>query len=75
LLSLVAAAAVGGAVFTMTSVNAAPVLPSALQPSITDVNLTEDVQRRRCWRHWRSGRLVCNYVRGHYWRWSRRDWW
>jgi hypothetical protein len=72
LLSLVAAVAMGAG-FTMTSANAAPVSPSALQPSIIDTGLTEDVQWRRCWHRWRSSRVVCRYWRGrHYWRWSRR---
>jgi hypothetical protein len=75
LLSLVAAAAMGGAAFTMTSVNAAPMSPSALQESIIDTNLTEEVQRRRCWHRWRTSRVACRYWRGgHYWRSSRR-WW
>jgi hypothetical protein len=73
LLSLAAAAVMGGAAFTMTSANAAPVSPSALQASITDTNLTEDAQwrRRRCWHRPYSSRVRC-VVRGHYWRWSRR---
>ena len=74
LLSLVAAVAIGAG-FTMTNANAAPVSPSALQPSIIDTGLTEDVQWRRCWHRWRSSRVVCRYWRGrHYWRWSRRRW-
>jgi len=72
LLSLVAAVAIGAG-FTMTSANAAPVSPSALQPSIVDTGLTEDVQWRRCWHRWRTSRVVCRYWRGgHGWRWSRR---
>jgi hypothetical protein len=78
LLSLVATVAIGAG-FTITSTNAAPVSPSALQPSITDTGLTEDVQWRRCWHRWRSSRVVCRYWRGgyrwrggHHWRWSRR---
>ena len=55
LLSLVAAVAMG-ACFTMTNANAAPVSPSALQPSIIDTSLTEDVQWRRCWHRWRTSR-------------------
>ena len=71
LLSLVAAVAIGAG-FTMTSASAAPVSPSALQPSIIDTSLTEDVQRR-CWHRWRSSRTVCAWRGGrHYWRWSRR---
>ena len=74
LLSLAIAAAVGAG-FATTGANAAPVLPSALQPSIIDTNLTEEVQRRRCWHRWRSSRVTCRYWRGgHYWRSSRR-WW
>jgi hypothetical protein len=73
LLSLVAAVAMGAG-FTMTSANAAPVSPSALQPSIADTGLTEDVQWRRCWHRWRSSRTVCQYRGGHGWRWSRRRW-
>ena len=72
LLSLVAAVAMGAG-FTMTSANAAPLSPSALQPSIIDTTLTEDVQWRRCWHRWRSSRTVCAWRGGrHYWRWSRR---
>jgi hypothetical protein len=74
LLSLVAAVAIGAG-FTMTSANAAPVSPSALQPSIIDTGLTEDVQwrRRRCWHRPYTSRVVCRYWRGgHGWRWSRR---
>jgi len=76
LLSLVAALAMGAG-FAMTSVNAAPVSPSALQPSILDAGLTEDVQWRRCWHRWRTSTRVCRwhgrYWRGgHGWRWSRR---
>jgi len=73
LLSLAAAAAIGTA-FTVTSANAAPVTPSALQPSIIDTGLTEDVQYRRCWHRWRTSRVVCRYWGGHHWRWSRRRW-
>jgi len=73
LLSLVAAVAMGAG-FTMTNANAAPVLPSALQPSIADTGLTEDVQWRRCWHRWRSSARVCRWRGGHYWRWSRRRW-
>ena len=43
LLSLVAAVAIGAG-FTMTNASAAPVSPSALQPSIADTGLTEDVR-------------------------------
>lgn len=72
LLSLVAAVAMGAG-FTMTNANAAPLSPSALQPSIIDTSLTEDVQRRRCWHRWRSSRTACVWRGGrHYWRWSRR---
>jgi hypothetical protein len=74
LLSAAAALAIGGG-FSMTSASAAPVTPSALQPSIIDTDLTEDVQwRRRCRHHWRSSRVVCwrGWRGGHHWRWSRR---
>jgi hypothetical protein len=88
LLSLIAAVAMGFG-FTMTNANAAPVSPSALQPSVIDTTLTEDVQWRRHYHHWRwSGRRFHHWrwsghrfhhwrwSRGHrhYWRWSRR-WW
>ena len=74
LLSLVAALAIGAG-FTMTNANAAPVSPSALQPSIIDTSLTEDVQWRRCWHRWRTSGRVCRWYRGgHHWRWSRRRW-
>ena len=72
LLSLVATVAIGVG-FTMTNANAAPVSPSAMQPSIIDTGLTEDVQWRRCWHRWRTSRTVCRYY-GHHWRWSRRRW-
>ncbi len=76
LLSLVAAVAIGAG-FTMTSANAAPVSPSALQPSIIDTAMVEDVRWvRRCRHNWRNSRVRCVRVwrpgRGHYWRWSRR---
>ena len=75
LLSLVAAAALSAAAFTMTSANAAPVSPSAIQPSIADTDMTDTVQWRRCWHRWRSSYRVCRYWGGgHYWRWSRRRW-
>jgi len=76
LLSLVAAAAMSAAAFTMTNANAAPVSPSALQPSIADSNLTDNVQWRRCWHRWRTSRTWCRWHgrHHHYWRWSRR-WW
>jgi hypothetical protein len=73
LLSLVAAVAMGAG-FTMTNANAAPVSPSALQPSIIDTDLTENVQWRRCWHRWRTSYRVCRYYGGHGWRWSRRYW-
>jgi hypothetical protein len=73
LLSLVAAVAITTG-FSMTSASAAPVSPSALQPTIADTNLVEDVRWvRRCWRN-RWGNLRCRtfWRPGHYWRWSRR---
>ena len=73
-LSLVAAVAMGAG-FTMSSANAAPVAPSAIQPSIVDTGLTEDVQWRRCNHRWRTSRVVCwrgGMRGGHRWRWSRR---
>ena len=76
LLSLVAAVAIGAG-FTITNTNAAaPVSPSALQPSIIDTGLTEDAQWGCCcWHRWRSSRTVCAWRGGrHYWRWSRRRW-
>lgn len=70
LLSLVAATALAGAALTMTNANAAPVSPSALQPSIADTDLTDNVQWRRCWHRWRTSRVWCRWY-GHRWRWSR----
>jgi hypothetical protein len=60
-----------------TSVNAAPVSPAALQTSISDTTMVEDVRLvRHCRHHWRNSRLRCVQVwrpgRGHYWRSSRR---
>lgn len=76
LLSLAAAMAMGVG-FTMTSANAAPVSPSAIQPSIIETDLTEDVQwrRRRCWHRPYTSRVRCWWAgpRYHYWRRSR--WW
>jgi hypothetical protein len=76
LLSLVAALAIGAG-FTMTNANAAPLSPSALQPSIVDSSLAEEVRWvRRCRHNWRNSRVRCWTVwrpgGGHYWRWSRR---
>lgn len=75
MLSLVAAVAIGAG-FTMTTpANAAPISPSALQPSIADSDLIEDVRWvRRCAHNWRNSRVRCWRVwrGGHYWRWSRR---
>ena len=78
LLSLVVAVAMGFG-FTMTNANAAPVSPSALQPSVIDTGLTEDVQwrgyrYRHHWRWSRGHRHHWRWSRGHrhYWRWSRR---
>ena len=76
LLSLAAAVAMGAA-FTVTSANAAPVTPSALQPALVDSSMVEDVRWvRRCGHYWRNSRVRCWTVwrPGHYWRWSRR-WW
>jgi hypothetical protein len=73
LLSLVAAVAMGAG-FTMTSANAAPVSPSALEPSIIDTRLTEDVQWRRCWHRWRTSYRVCRWGRPYH-GWRRSRWW
>ena len=74
LLSLVAAVAMGAGFTMTTGANAAPVSPSALQPSIADTNAIEDVRWvRRCGHNWRNSRTRCWTVwRSHYWRWSRR---
>jgi hypothetical protein len=74
MLSLVAAVAIGAGFTMPTGANAAPVSPSALQPSIADSNLVEDVRWvRRCAHHWRNSRVRCYRVwRPHYWRSSRR---
>ncbi len=65
---MVAALAIGAGL-TMRNANAAPVSPSALEPSILDTSMTEDVQWRRCWHRWRSSRIVCRWHgRCHYWR-------
>jgi hypothetical protein len=76
LLSLVVAVAMGFG-FTMMNANAAPVSPSAVQPSVIDTGLTEDVQWRGHRHHWRwsrGHRHHWRWSRGHrhYWRWSRR---
>jgi hypothetical protein len=75
LLSLVAAAAMSST--GLTSANAAPVSPAALQIAINDTAMIEDVRWVRSCRHnWRNSRVRCVQVwrpgRGHYWRSSRR---
>jgi hypothetical protein len=73
LLSLVASAAMGGALMMPTSAGAAVGSLPAVAPAITDSNLVEDVQwRRRCW-HRGYSRTVCRYWGGggHGWRRSR----
>jgi hypothetical protein len=76
LLSLIAAVALSAG-FTMTGAKAAvPVAPSALVPSITDNNLTEDVQwRRRCWHRWQTSRVVCRSWGAPRYYWGGRRYW
>lgn len=69
LLSLMAAAAIGVG-FTATSVNAAPIAPSAIEPSVIDTSMTESVQWRRCWHRTYTSYRWCRYY-GHRWRYSR----
>jgi hypothetical protein len=75
LLSAAVAMVAMGAGFSMTSANAAPVTPSALQPALVDSNVVEDVRWvRRCRHNWRTSGVRCWRVwrPGHSWRWSRR---
>ena len=76
LLSLAAVAAIGFG-FSMTNANAAPVSPSAIQPSILETGLTEDVQwrRRRCWHRPYTSRVRCAYWGPRYHGWRRSRWW
>lgn len=76
LLSLAAAVAIG-ACFTTTNANAAPLSPSAIQPSIIETDLTEDVQwrRRRCWHRPYSSRVRCWVGPRPYHYWRRSRWW
>jgi hypothetical protein len=73
----VAVAVAMGAGFSMTSANAAPVTPSAVQPALVDSNVVQDVRWvRRCRHVWRGSRVRCARIwvpgGGHHWRWSRR---
>jgi hypothetical protein len=76
LLSATVAVAMGAG-FSMTSANATPMTPSALQPALVDSDVVQDVRWvRRCRHYWRWSRVRCVNVwrPGHGWRWSRRRW-